>query len=283
MMNNQKVALITGASGGIGGEIAKALSLEGYKVILQGRNQQKLAKLQQGLAGKSEVILGDLNNPDDRNNILEKVFNNGIVDLLVNAAGVSCFSAFKSMHGDQISALMQTNLVTPMIFTQEFIAYSETTNDEKSNLPSNETISQAKRGQAQVNIINVGSAFGFIGYPGFSSYCASKFGLRGFTESLAREYSDTRFRFGYFAPRATHTDINTNAVDEMNAELGNVTDSPAIVAQAFLTLLKSSNREKVVGWPEKLFVRVNGLIPKAVDSAIKSKLPIIKRFMTATH
>jgi short-subunit dehydrogenase len=273
VMSNNKTCLVTGASGGIGGEIAKALSQEGYRVIIQGRNQGKLSRLQLLLSAKSGIVLGDLNKPDERKRVLAEVFKHGPVDLLVNAAGVSHFSAFESMPAKQMGELMQTNLFSPMILTQEFIRFSEASHGGKANFALSE--------QQKVTIINVGSAFGFIGYPGFSSYCASKFGLRGFTESIAREYSDTRFRFAYFAPRATRTDSNTKAVDEMNAALGNACDPPAVVAQAFLQLLKSTNREKVLGWPEKLFVRVNGLLPRVVDKAIKSKLPTIKRFMAA--
>ncbi|MFQ3234820.1 MAG: short-subunit dehydrogenase [Paraglaciecola sp.] len=272
-MSNHRTCLVTGASGGIGGEIAKALSQQGYKVIIQGRNLDKLLGLQQKLSGESEIVLGDLNNPDDRQRVLTEAFKDGPVNLLVNAAGITHFSALVSIGVEKLGDLMQTNLLTPMMLTQEFIRFSEVGDDNKSPLALTE--------QQRITIVNVGSVFGFIGYPGFSSYCASKFGLRGFTESLAREYSDTRFRFAYFAPRATRTNINTQTVDDMNNELGNATDSAVDVAQAFLTFVHSTKREKVLGWPEKLFVRVNGLLPKVVDNAIKSKLPIIKRFMAA--
>ena len=133
--------------------------------------------------------------------------------------------------------------------------------------------------QEKLNIIQVGSAFGYIGYPGFSAYCASKFGLRGFTQTLAREYSDSGIRFGYFAPRATHTNINAASVEDMNKALGNAMDSVEVVAKAFMIFLNSKKREQVVGWPEKLFARMNGFIPKLVDNAIQSKLSIIKRYL----
>ena len=272
-MNSRKTCLVTGASGGIGGAIAKALCEQGYRVYIQGRNLQKLTQLKLSLGGDVEIILGDLNEAADRQTVLTEAFTSGAVDLLVNAAGVSQFAAFEQLQADDISALTQTNLITPMLFTQAFIGFA------KRARVVNSDNSQAANEKRNVTVINVGSAFGFIGYPGFSSYCASKFGLRGFTESMAREYSDSYFRFGYFAPRATQTEINSKAVDEMNAALGNAVDTPAYVAQEFLTFLNSKSREKVVGWPEKLFVRVNGLLPKVVDNAIKSKLSTIKRFV----
>jgi short-subunit dehydrogenase len=264
--NRAKTCLVTGASGGIGGAIANILSENGYSVFIQGRDQKKLQQLKLSMTGHCEILLGDLNRPEDRANILNLAFANQPIDLLVNAAGLSSFVPFEETKPELINQLMQTNLITPMLFTQAFLAKSTSTSEHLS-------------GPEQLNVIQVGSAFGYIGYPGFSAYSASKFGLRGFTEALAREYSDTGIRFAYFAPRATHTHINTTSVDDMNKALGNKMDSVDVVAKAFMRFLNSHKREQVVGWPEKLFARVNGFMPSLVDNAIQSKLSIIKRYL----
>jgi short-subunit dehydrogenase len=269
MLENVKetqTCLVTGASGGIGGAIANILCENGYHVFIQGRNQNKLQQLKLSMTGNCEILLGDLNKAEDRANILNLAFANGPIDLLVNAAGLSSFVAFEDTKPALINDLMQTNLITPMLFTQEFLAKS-TSNTADQSAPK------------PLSVIQVGSAFGYIGYPGFSAYCASKFGLRGFTQALAREYSDTAIRFGYFAPRATNTDINAASVDDMNKTLGNSVDSVNVVAKAFMTFLNSNKREQVVGWPETLFARINGFIPKLVDNAIQSKLSIIKGYL----
>ena len=264
-INKAKTCLVTGASGGIGGAIANILCENGYNVFIQGRNQKKLQQRKLAMTGNCEILVGDLNKPEDRANILDLAFANKSIDLLVNAAGLSSFIAFEDAKPELINELMQTNLITPMLFTQEFLAKS------KSNTHQSD--------QEKLNIIQVGSAFGYIGYPGFSAYCASKFGLRGFTQTLAREYSDSGIRFGYFAPRATHTNINAASVEDMNKALGNAMDSVEVVAKAFMIFLNSKKREQVVGWPEKLCARMNGFIPKLVDNAIQSKLSIIKRYL----
>jgi len=59
------------------------------------------------------------------------------------------------------------------------------------------------RSRSEAAVVNIGSTFGSIGHPGFATYCASKFGLRGFTETLRRELSDTGIQVFYIAPRAT--------------------------------------------------------------------------------
>ena len=132
--------------------------------------------------------------------------------------------------------------------------------------------------QPEAVIVNVGSAFGSIGYPGFSGYCASKFGLRGFTEALKRELAASQVRVLYFAPRATDTSINSAAVVEMNQQLGTRMDSPDFVAAQLLAQLKSSQSRRFLGWPEQLFVRLNALFPAIVDKALRGKLAIITKF-----
>ncbi len=127
-------------------------------------------------------------------------------------------------------------------------------------------------------IVNVGSAFGSIGYPGYSGYCASKFGLRGFTEALRRELGATRVKVLYFAPRATNTAINSAAVVAMNQQLGNQMDSPELVAKALLQQLETAQSRRFLGWPEQLFVRLNAIFPALVDKALQKKLAVIEKY-----
>jgi short-subunit dehydrogenase len=124
----------------------------------------------------------------------------------------------------------------------------------------------------------MGSVFGAIGYPGYAVYSATKFGLRGFTEALRRELAASNVSVHYLAPRATRTRINSSAVERMNTELGVAMDDPERVAQAVCRLLVKQQAAAVIGWPEKLFVRINALLPRAVDGAIRKQLPTIERY-----
>jgi short-subunit dehydrogenase len=134
------------------------------------------------------------------------------------------------------------------------------------------------KARPEATIVNIGSTFGSIGHPGFSTYCATKFGLRGFTESLRRELSDTKVGVFYIAPRATQTDMNSEAVAELNRELGNAMDQPEVVVDEIIRLLKTRRAgDYFLGWPEKLFVRLNGLLPRVVVGAISKQLATIKR------
>jgi short-subunit dehydrogenase len=128
-------------------------------------------------------------------------------------------------------------------------------------------------------IINIGSIFGYLGFPGFSTYCAGKFGLRGFSQSLRRELSDTSVSVRYFAPRATNTKINSDQVTQMNAELKTDSDTPKFVAGEFMKFLGGDAWEKKLGFKESFFVFMNNLFPGVPDKAIQGQLPIIKKYL----
>jgi len=133
-------------------------------------------------------------------------------------------------------------------------------------------------------VVNIGSTFGSIGYPGFSVYCATKFALRGFSEALRRELADTNVGVLYLAPRATRTEMNNAAVEAMNAELQVNMDSPELVAERLVQALDADLREVHLGFPERLFVRLNGILPRLVDKALRRQLPTIQHYATpAAH
>jgi short-subunit dehydrogenase len=131
-------------------------------------------------------------------------------------------------------------------------------------------------------IVNVGSGFGSIGFAGYCGYSASKFALRGFSESLRRELSDTGIEVLYLAPRAVDTAMNGQEVVSMNAELGNKVDSPQYVAQQLLLQLQSGQARRYLGWPERFFVKLNSVFPALVDSALAKQLPVIRKWAVAS-
>ena len=114
--------------------------------------------------------------------------------------------------------------------------------------------------------------------PGYVSYCASKFALRGATEALAREYSNSAILFKYFSPRATDTAMNSPVVVEMNAKLGVKMDNPEFVAEELYQFLQNDKLYYQVGYPEKIFVKVNQILPTVVSKAINKNIDIIKNY-----
>ena len=256
----KKLVLLTGATGGIGQAIAKQLAKEGYRLLLQGRNRQKLLALQATVGDEHEVIVADLCDEQSRTDMLDMLNRRGDLSIVINNAGISSFTRFEQESAENINWLMAINLIIPMQICQSLL-------------------SQIKQNKGA--IINIGSAFGYIGFPCFSSYCASKFGLRGFSESLSRELANTDVSIGYFAPRTTATDINSAQTMAMNEAMGNAIDSPEVVAQKFSVFLKKRTKRQVIGWPEKLFARINGLLPSVVDMALAGKLNTVLQFVSS--
>ena len=258
MKLNQKTALLTGASGGIGQALARDLSAKGARLILIGREQQRLEALRNTLPEKADIIVADLLSAADRITIAETVTRSKRpVDILINNAGVSDFRLFESCNDTEIEQMMQLNLIAPMQLT-------------RSLLPAlNQNASQ---------IVNIGSTFGSIGYPGFTCYCASKYGLRGFSEALSRELADTNTIVQHIAPRATKTSINSSAVVSLNERLGNHMDTPQWVSAKIVQAIEKEKKSLNLGWPEKLFVTINATFSSIVERHIATQLPAIKSF-----
>ena len=255
-IGNKTVVLI-GAAGGIGAAIAKRLDQLNARLLLVGRNEQALQTLAAGLQHQHSLVLADINCEQGRQHIAERCQQQAI-DIYINAAGVMDFQLLPQQDSAKLEQTVHTNLLSPMLLCQLLLP-----------------LLMKKSGAA---IVNIGSTFGSIGHPGFVAYCASKFGLRGFSEALQRELAGTGVRVLYFAPRATRTTFNAKAVNQLNEALGNSCDSPEQVADSLVAALNTKNRQYYMGWPEKFFVRLNALCPKLVDKALLKKLPIIFRY-----
>ena len=263
-------ALVTGGGGGIGTAIAQQLLARGASVLLVDRDAAalqaaatRLGGLPGGAAGGGESRIGtqvaDLTRAEDRARLLEIAEQwRGGINTLVNNAGVNHFGMFQDQQPAQIELVLAVNVHAPIELC-------------RGMLP------QLAR-QEIAHIVNMGSVFGSIGYPGYAVYSATKFAMRGFTEALRRELADSHVRVHYLAPRATRTGINTSAVEQMNAELGVAMDAPEVVARAVCDMLAGGAVEAVVGWPEKFFARLNAVLPRLVDGALRKQLPVIRRY-----
>lgn len=252
-------AIITGAGGGIGAAIARQLAPQCASLILVGRRPAPLHALRAELSLPVKLVCGDLTEPSTLAAIQDAAQLQGSLNLLVNNAGVSDFHSFDTQSPDKIRQLLDTNLLAPMLLTQQL-------------LPMLREASAAQ-------IINVGSVFGLLGYPGFAAYGASKAGLHGFTQALRRELADTTVSARYFAPRATQTDINSSAVNAMNQELGTQEDSTEQVAAAFMDFLGGQAWRRTLGGKERFFVLLNQLAPSLPDGALRKQLQVIRKYL----
>jgi short-subunit dehydrogenase len=255
--------LLTGASGGIGQCLALRLAEAGATVYAVGRRADALHALAaRARPGAIRPVVADLATADGIDAVRRAVAAAPIpVSMLILGAADSRFGLFEHSSVVDVQAQVATNLVAPMLLVRALLPCL-------MRLPS-------------AGIVGIGSTFGSLGYPGFAAYSASKFGLRGFLEALAREHADTPLRVQYLSPRATRTALNSAAVDAMNAELGVAVDDADQVAAALLEAIESGTRRRQLGWPERLFARLNGALPELVDRALAKQLPIVRRFARA--
>jgi short-subunit dehydrogenase len=265
MAKQQQVqtVLLTGASGGIGSAIAGLLAGEGYRLLLQGRNAGRLEQLRRSLSDpdRHRVLAADLLDPEGRRELLRQCGEEGQLDVLINSAGISRFGLLGDLDDNVLTDILHTNLLVPMALARDLLPLLQ-----QSGAPA---------------VLNIGSAFGHIGHPGFAAYSASKAGLFGFTEALRREWADTGVRVHYLAPRAVDTELNTPAVRGLNRALRNKSDAPSVVARQCVNLLRQdSAQRRFIGWPERFFIKINALFPGLVDSALSKKMPVIRRYAT---
>ncbi|MBZ9559378.1 MULTISPECIES: SDR family oxidoreductase [Modicisalibacter] len=249
--------LLTGASGGIGRALAGELARRGARLLLVGRNPAALQALVDELPTDADWRAVDLCDAEARRGLVETARELDI-DMLINAAGVNRFGLFAHQSPESVSELISLNVTATLQLTQAM-------------LPLFKAADEAW-------VVNLGSTFGAIGYPGYASYCASKAALRGFSQALRRELADTAIHVHYVAPRATRTAMNDATVDALNAELGNAMDNPERVAEAIVRAVDQRAADRHLGWPERLFVRLNAVVPGLVDRALRRQLATIQRF-----
>jgi short-subunit dehydrogenase len=251
--------VLTGAAGGIGSALAKALADAGARLVLSGRRGDTLDALAAELAPGAVLAscAGDLTDVSVQDALCHAA-QRSEATILINLCGCNAFGLLQEQSPEDVHRLIATNLTAPIQLTQRLLP-------------------QLLR-QPEAMIVNVGSTFGALGYPGYTVYSASKFGLRGFSEALARELADGPVDVVYVSPRATRTSMNPAAVSALNAELGNTEDEPEKVADAIVDAMRRRARRTGIGWPEKFFSRLNQIVPVVVDKALSRQLPVIKRF-----
>ena len=250
-----KSLLLTGATGGIGAAMADRLAGSGARLMLVSRNRKRLDALLGELPGRGHTaVAADIVTREGRDAVVRAC--RGQLDGLINNAGINHFGMLENLSDEQLQQIFSVNTLAPIQLTRDLLP----------QLSANAGF-----------VVNVGSGYGSIGFPGYCAYSASKFALRGFTEALRRELSDTPVRVLYLAPRATDTSMNPPEVVALNRELGNITDSPERVAGELLTLLKRGKGSRAVGVPARFFARLNALFPSLVDGALAKQLPTIRR------
>lgn len=200
----EKIIVVTGASRGIGREIAKTLSRENNKVIACYNNSEKEATILKEELEKEnkkiDIIKGDISKREDCKKIVEYVINKyKKIDVLINNAGISTYNLFTDITDEEWNRTINTNLNSVFYMSQETVKY----------------MIKQKEG----SIINISSIWGIVGASCEVAYSVSKAGIDGMTKALAKELGPSNIRVNSIAPGLIDTDMNNDLTKE---ELDNI-------------------------------------------------------------
>lgn len=195
-----KVALVTGASRGIGKAISIGLAQMGYQVVLTSRNQNDLENVSQEISaggGPAPLIFQlDITNSAEIKKTIQKIVEKtGRIDILVNNAGIF-FDGSLSLSEEKFKTLLNTNLTAQFVMLQQVVP----------------VMKKQKTGY----IFNISSRAGVIGFAGNAGYVASKFGFAGLSQSLYRELTPLGIKVTAICPSW----VNTQMAEEAGTPVG---------------------------------------------------------------
>lgn len=178
---NGKTALITGATGGIGEEIARTFHAQGASVILTGRKVDVLEKLKNELGDRAFCIAKDLSETGAAKTLIEDALKvTGKIDILINNAGLTRDTLMMRMKDEDWQSVIDVNLTVPFQLAREALS----------------PMMKARFGR----IINITSIVGAMGNAGQANYTASKAGLTGMSKTLAMEVASRGITVNCLAP-----------------------------------------------------------------------------------
>ncbi|MDW4548492.1 3-oxoacyl-ACP reductase FabG [Defluviimonas sp. D31] len=195
-----KAALVTGASGGIGGEIARALHGAGAVVALSGTREAPLQELAAELGERAHVLPCNLSDPVAVEALPKRAVEAmGAVDILVNNAGITRDNLFMRMSDDEWQSVIDVNLTSTFRLCRGVLR----------------GMMKARWGR----IVNVTSIVGTTGNPGQGNYCAAKAGLTGMSKALAHEVASRGITVNCVAPGFIATAMTDKLNDEQKARI----------------------------------------------------------------
>ncbi len=244
-----KVAVVTGASSGIGAAVATALAGEGVRMALLARRKDRLENLFEEIRRRGGDALAcsvDVTDQAAVRAAMESVLGQwGRIDLLINNAGQGLVAPFEKTTAEELRALLEVNLVGVLTVTQAV-------------LPA---MLRARSG----HIINVGSVAGRRGVPFRSAYSATKFGLVGLTECMRQDLKEDGIHVSLVYPIYTETEFHDVETKKVAPVRHGPVQSAEHVARAILRCARRPRAEVYPYRPARILAILSALAPGFVD------------------
>lgn len=230
MIVQDKVAIVTGASSGIGEATAKILTAHGAKVVLAARSKDKLDELSKTLKDSFSVPT-DVKDVEALKNLVKKTIEHfGRLDILVNNAGLGYDIAVEKIDPSLYTELFQVNLLGPLILMQEAIPHM--------------------REAGEGSIINVSSGTSLMNIPNLAAYSSIKRALNGVSLTARTELEKDNIKVSIVYPYITNTNFGKNVMSGPRKELPRdgedvlpAGDPPELVAEKILEVIESGDAE----------------------------------------
>lgn len=254
--------LITGASSGIGLEMAKQLAKKKFNLILVARSEDKLIQLKNELQNKFNVeadyLLFDLSEPNSASDLYSLVKEkNYLITGLINNAGFGDYCNFTEMPLNKDEEMIAVNITALVGLTKLFGA----------------EMVKARKGR----IMNIASLLSFLPFPYYSVYSATKSFVLAFTETVAAELQGTGVTVTALCPGTVETAFHTNDMRKTNAMSANQPMSADIVAKAGVELFLNGKGKKIVGFMNWFLSNLPRVMPDKIMMKIKVNLASIKQ------
>lgn len=251
--------LVTGASSGIGRELARQLAASSARVLVTARRQAELESLVQEVqlaSGRRPTdigfVAGDLTDADFRVQLLRQVQDRwGRLDALINNAGVGAMGRFQDSSPDTLRQVMEINFFAPV----ELVRLA---------LPL------LQRGQQPI-IVNISSVLGHRAVPLKSEYCASKFALHGWSDALRAELAPLGIDLTLVSPSTTDSDFFVHAVQDSTGKNWKASGAASVkqVAAATLRAMQRGSHEVILTLGGKSLVMLDRIAPTLADHAVQ--------------
>jgi len=250
------VAIVTGASSGIGWHLCRQLCQRGAVVVAVARREQRLLQLREELASGGDrfhFVVGDVTDAAVRGRAIELAnrVGDGRLDLIVNNAGIGAIGPFELASEERLRRIMEVNFFAPCEWT-------------RMALPL------LRRGRNSV-ICNVSSVLGHRAVPDKSEYCASKFALHGWSDSLRAELASSGIQVTLVSPSTTSSEFFDSVIDTQagvkSKSVGSWT--PERVARSTLAAIVARRSEVILSLGGKALVYADRIAPTLVNFAVQ--------------
>jgi short-subunit dehydrogenase len=219
-----KNALVTGGSEGIGLEIARLLALEGHKIMLVARSEEKLTAAVKSLTGQSHSFMSaDLSKKEHVDAIARHIAQEHY-DVLVNCAGIGMFGRFEDLPVSEQVAMMNLNMVGLTVLSHSYL----------------------KNAREDDSLVNIASTLSTTTFPGLAVYAGTKAYVQNFSESLWWEAKKKGVYVLGFCPGVTDTNFYAASNGSASTFPKFITQTPAAVAKEMLAALKRRRKPKAV-------------------------------------